>query len=313
MTKIKLKLSDMFCRLRIKTGTVALTGLKGVQRAKVNLHEGEAVVRFDTSCTTSTNLTESITEGGLGAVRKTAPLSLRLIGGILIVLLSITGCSDVPYTGPILKINDVEKFLQSTGESAACLQDGFDSVCIKLVGEGAPDGSGDSDAPIVHVHPTSLAYVFSYEGQPILQAERAMDTTQIVQELVNAGKIQLPPDGGVWGNGNNNANVPNDWIIQIYYPNSFRQINRRLRSTDIRVVEGTRIRRDNRRDLEIENFTRTEGFDGTRGVQFSIEAGASQITIEVDGLIPDHTAEFYINADAVESDPGSNTLRLRRL
>ena len=73
MTKIKLKLSDMFCRLRIKIGTDALTGLKGVQRAKVNLHEGEAVVRFDTSCTTSTNLTESITEGGLGAVRKTAP------------------------------------------------------------------------------------------------------------------------------------------------------------------------------------------------------------------------------------------------
>ena len=85
MTKIKLKLSDMFCRLRIKTGTVALTGLKGVQRAKVNLPEGEAVVRFYTSCTTSTNLTESLTEAGFGAVRKTAPLSLRLIGGILIV------------------------------------------------------------------------------------------------------------------------------------------------------------------------------------------------------------------------------------
>ena len=81
----------MFCRLRIKTRTVALTGLKGVQRAKVNLHEGEAVVRSDTSRVTSTNLTESITE----AVRKTAPLSLRLIGGILIVLLSIIGCSDV--------------------------------------------------------------------------------------------------------------------------------------------------------------------------------------------------------------------------
>ena len=40
MTKIKLKFSDMFCRLRIKTVTDALTGLKSVQRAKMNLHEG---------------------------------------------------------------------------------------------------------------------------------------------------------------------------------------------------------------------------------------------------------------------------------
>ena len=83
--------------------------------------------------------------------------------------------------------------------------------------------------------------------------------------------------------------------------------------TDIRVVEGARIRRDSRRDLEIENFTRTEGFDGRRGVQFSIETGVSQITVQVDGLIPDNTAEFYINADAVESDPGSNNLRLTPL
>ena len=309
MTKIKLKLSDMFCQLRIKTRKDALTGFKGVQRANVNLHEDEAVIRSYTSHTTSTDLTEPITE----AVRKTALLSLRLIGSILIVLLSITGCSDVPYTGPILKVRDVEQFLQSAGENAACLQDGFDSVCIKLVGEGAPDGSNDSDAPIVHVHPTSLSYVFSYEGQPILLAERAMDTTQIVQELVNAGKIQLPPDGGVWGTGNNNANVHNDWRIQIYYPDASSQINHRLRFTDIRVVEGTRIRRDSQRDLEIENFTRTEAFDGTRGVQFSIDAGVSQIAIQVDGLIPDNTAEFYINADAVESDPGSNTLRLRPL
>ncbi len=313
MTKIKLKFSDIFCQLRTKTGTDTLIRLKGVQRAKVNPHESESVVRFNTSHTTSTNLIQSITAMGFETVRKTAPLSLRLIGGILIVLLGIIGCSDVPYTGPILKVRDVERFLESADESAACVQDGFDSVCIKLVGEGAPDGSGDSDGPIVHVHPTSLTYVFHYEGQPILYAERGMDTSQLVQELVDAGKIQLPSDGGVWGNSNNNANIPDGWIIQVYYPDSFSQVNRRLRNTDIRVVEGVRIRRDNQRDLQIKNFTRTEGFDGRRGVQFAVETTSSQITIQVDGLIPGNTAEFYINADAVESDPSSNTLRLRSL
>ena len=166
MTKIKLKFSDMFCRLRIKTVTDALTGLKSVQRAKMNLHEGKAAIRFGTSHTTSTNLTEPITAVDLGTVRKTAPLSLWVIGGILIILLSTIGCSDVPYTGPILKVRDVEQFLQSAGESAACLRDGFDSVCIKLIGEGAPDGSGDSDAPIVHVHPTSLTYDFIMKASP---------------------------------------------------------------------------------------------------------------------------------------------------
>ena len=313
MTKIKLNISDIFCRLRIKTVPDVLTGLKSVHRAKANLHEGKAVVRFDTSRTTSTNLIQSITAVGFGTARKTVPLSLSLIGGILIALLGIIGCSDVPYTGPILKVRDVEQFLESANESAACVQDGFDSVCIKLVGEGAPDGSGDSDGPIVHVHPTSLTYVFHYEDQPILYAERGMDTSQLVQELVDAGKIQLPSDGGVWGNSNNNANITDSWIIQVYYPNALGQTNGRLRNTDIRVVEGTRIRRDNQRDLQIKNFTRTEGFDGRRGVQFAVETTSSQITIQVDGLIPGNTAEFYINADAVESDPSSNTLRLRSL
>lgn len=312
MKKTKLKFSDMFCQLCIKTVTDTLTGLKSVQRAKMKLHESKAAIRFGTSHITSTNLTEPTTIG-LGTARKNAPLALWVIGGILIVLLSTLGCSDVPYTGPILKVRDVEKFLQSADESAACVQDGFDSVCIKLVGEGAPDESVGSDGPILHVHPTSLTYVFHYEGQPILHAERGMDTSQLVQELVDAGKIQLPPDGGVWGNNNNSVNIPDGWTIQVYYPDTLSQINRRLRMTDIRVVEGARIRRDSQRDIRIENFTRTEGFDGIGGVQFSVETTSSQISIQVDGLIPDNTAEFYINADTVESDSGSNTLRLSPL
>ena len=309
MAKIKLKISDMFCRFRIKTAANSLTGLKGVQRAKVNRHASENISSFNTLGVTSAVLTKTMMEISLGTVWKTAPLSLRLIGGILIILLSITGCADVPYTGPILKVSDVEQFLNSRDEDAACIDDGFDSVCIKLIADEAAGDpvSDDSGAPVIHVHPTSLSYLFYYEDKPILLAERTMDTTQIVQELIDAGKIQGPPDGSVWND--NNDNIPNVWVVQVYYPDAFRQVNRRLRSRDIRVVEGTRIRRDSRRDLEIENFTR----DGSRGVQFSIETEVSQIAIQVEGLVPDHIAEFYIDADGVESDTSASTLELRPL
>lgn len=249
-----------------------------------------------------------ITEIGFGEVRKTESLSLGLIGGILIILLSITGCADVPYTGPILKVGDVEKFLNSRDEKAACIDDGFDSVCIKLVGDGGTDDTDDRDVPVIHVYPTSLSYLFYYEDEPILLAERAMDTTQIVQELIDEGKIQPPPGGSVWDD-NNDGNIPDIWVVQIYYPEVFLETNRRIRNRNIRVVEESRIRRDSRWDLEIENFTR----DGDRGVQFSIETEASQIAIQVDDLVPDHTAEFYIDADEVETDANANALQLHPL
>lgn len=244
-----------------------------------------------------------IIEMGLGILGNTAPLSLGLIGGILIILLSISGCADVPYTGPILKVRDVEKFLNSRGENAACIDDGFDSVCIKLVSDGSEDRPGDSDAPVIHVHPTSVSYLFYYEDEPILLAERVMDTTEIVQELINAGQIQAPTNGSVW-NGNNDDDIPDVWAFEIYYPDSFRR--GRLRTGDIRIVEGTRIRRDARNDLELEDFTR----DGSDAVQFTVETDARQIVIEVVGLIPDNIAEFYIDTEGVESGNGTNTLEL---
>ena len=265
-----------------------MTRLQSVQRAKANWHAGKTVASFDTLGVPSVALTQTITEMSFGTVWKTASLSLRLIGGILIIFLGITGCADVPYTGPILKVSDVEKFLNSRDENAACVDDGFDSVCIKVIRDGETARPEDSDAPVIHVHPTSLSYLFYYAGEPILLAERTMDTTQIVQELIDAGKIQAPIGGNVWSD-NNDSNIPDVWVVQIYYPNSLRQVNRRLRSRDIRVVEGSRIRRDSRWDLEIKEFTR----DGNSSAQFFIETEATQIAIEIEGLIPD--AHGYLN------------------
>ena len=311
MAKTTLEINGMSCQHCVQTVTDALTALEGVQRAKVNLRKGEAVVHFDASRATTANLTEAITEAGFEAVAKTKPLSLKSIGAILIVLFSLIGCTDVPYTGPMLTVDDVDRYLNSLGEDTVCLQDGFDSICIKVVPEKR-DGA-DGNIPIVHVHPTSLIYMFYYEEKPILRAERVMDTTAITQELTD----QLTANGGTQDGNGINGNVLKDWTIQIYYPDAFPEEDRgttpETSGLDIRIVEGMKIGTDKQKDLEIKNFTQIDGLDSSRIVQFSIETEAPEITIQVDGLVPEHTATFYINADSVASNEGTSSLQLQPL
>ena len=64
MKKTKLKIGGMSCQHCVKTVTDALTELEGVQRAKVNLRKGEAVVRFDELCIAPTDLEDAVTEAG---------------------------------------------------------------------------------------------------------------------------------------------------------------------------------------------------------------------------------------------------------
>ena len=64
MQKTKLKIGGMSCQHCVKTVTDALTELEGVQRAKVNLRKGEAVVRFNELYITPTRLKDAITEVG---------------------------------------------------------------------------------------------------------------------------------------------------------------------------------------------------------------------------------------------------------
>ena len=307
MQKTKLKISGMSCQHCVKTVKDALTALEGVQRAKVNLRKGEATVRFDASRTTIANLTEAIIEAGFEAVAKTKPLSLKLIGTIGVVLFSLIGCTDVPYTGPMLTVDHTDRYLESLGEDTICLQDGFDSICIKVV----PEKKDEADnIPIVHVYPTSLIYMFYYEDKPILRAERVMDTAQITQALT----------GEPIANGSTqdiDINILKDWTIQIYYPDAFAEADRgttpETSGFDIRVVEGTKVETNKQKDLEIMDFIQIDGLDGSRIVQFAIETEAQEITIQVDGLVLDHTATFYINADSVASNEGTSSLQLQPL
>lgn len=64
MTKVKLKINGMSCQHCVKTVTDALTEVAGVQRAKVNLRKGEAVVRFDETRTATNVLKTAVTEAG---------------------------------------------------------------------------------------------------------------------------------------------------------------------------------------------------------------------------------------------------------
>ena len=68
MQKTKLKIGGMSCQHCVKTVTDALTALEGVQRAKVNLRKGEAVVRFDELCVSPVNLRDAITQAGFEAL-----------------------------------------------------------------------------------------------------------------------------------------------------------------------------------------------------------------------------------------------------
>ena len=97
------------------------------------------------------------------------------------MLFSMIGCSDTPYTGQVLTVDDmVNRYLVST-ENTACLYNGVDSSCLTL--RPPRTGGVASNAPIIHVHPRKLIYTFYYEGKQIVHAERVIDTTEIVAAL----------------------------------------------------------------------------------------------------------------------------------
>lgn len=239
---------------------------------------------------------------------------LKFLTTFLILLFTVIGCSETPYTGPILTVDNVGRYLSSTGEDKICLQDGFDTICLKYTQVEA-DIQGDG-AAFVHVHPTSVAYIFHFEGLPILLAEKAMDTTQIVQGLVDSKRVQLPPNSFT-PNTDNANNISEGWTLQIYYPPSFPEANRgrtlRTSGLDIRIAEGMKLRISSWEELEIESFTQINAADGTRGVQFSIDTKNSEITIHVDGLLPGYTAKFYVNANDVVTDEDRSLFQLEPL
>ena len=63
----------------------------------------------------------------------------------MLTVLLFQAC-DIPYTGDTLSVRDVDKYLEKTGGDTVCLQDGFDSVCLKVI-PGPRGKKGDTGQP----------------------------------------------------------------------------------------------------------------------------------------------------------------------
>ena len=164
MAKMDLKIGDISYQHSVKKVRNASTRLKCGQDAKVDLHSDKSIVPFDISHATT------IVRASFEAVKKIRPLLLSIIGGILIILLSITGCSDTAGLGPMLTPDDVDRYIVSA-EDSFCVQSGSESACVTLV----PAGEGP-DGPIFHVRPRRIVYVLYRDGVPVVRAETARGT-----------------------------------------------------------------------------------------------------------------------------------------
>ncbi|MYF97574.1 hypothetical protein F4212_00350 [Candidatus Poribacteria bacterium] len=133
---------------------------------------------------------------------------IGLVYSLFIGLIGITGCSDNSYTGPMinhytgsmLQPGDVDQYLFTSLDGRICLSNDFDTVC-------AANRSGNQ--PIIQILPSKLVYTFYFGEKPILQAEKDMDTTDIIVKIgeEDPPRTENPLNGGNTPNGD--GNTPN--------------------------------------------------------------------------------------------------------
>ena len=164
MTKTELKITGMSHLRCVKTVVAVLPTLDSIQQTKVN-------------------------------PRKVASVSLSFISGILIAFFSIVGCSDMPYTGSMMTTDDIDQYIVSPNDELVCIQNGTDSECLTLIPKDTEKADSIINGPIIHIYPERLVYVFYHEGEKIVQAEKVMDTTEIVETLTEPKEDPPPPIG----------------------------------------------------------------------------------------------------------------------
>ena len=136
-------------------------------------------------------------------MRKIEPFALKVIFGILIILCCVTGCSDMPYTGSVLTVHEVDRYRVSTDGNVVCFQDALDSTCLKLTPE-TRNGANAINEPAIHIYPEKRVYVFYHEGRPILRAVRADNNGDGGNN--GGGGNNNGNNGGGGNNNNNNGN-----------------------------------------------------------------------------------------------------------
>ena len=148
---------------------------------------------------------KKITTASFGIRRKIEPVFMNNILGILIIVFSIAGCSDMRYTTAVLTNHEVDRYLVATDGNVVCFQDDLSSTCIRLIPEAGKRGV-DTNAPAIYIYPERRVYVFYHEENPILRAERA----GITQALTDASGDSGNNNNGNNGGGNNNNNNGNN-------------------------------------------------------------------------------------------------------
>ncbi len=313
LTKTKIDIQGISSQHCVKTVTSALRRSDGVKRAKLNLRKNEVVVKYDSLLVTAEKLKNVIVEVGFKATEISMTKSFSFLTASLasfILLIGVAGCSDTPYTGPILSVDNVDRYHDSTGHDTICLQDGFDTICLKIV---EVEKEETQDLAILEIHPESVNYVFFYDKKPILEASMSTDTTELVQELIDSGIADMHLGSSAHPSGSI-ANSSDSWTIQVYYPDSFPETERGLdpetSGFDIKVVEGSNTDVKKNEELELKLFRQRDKDDGSRVAEFQVYTQSKKITIQVDGLVSDYTVIFYIDFDTVGSAGGTNKLHL---
>ena len=116
---------------------------------------------------------------------------LLLICGLAFFMV---GCSDVPYSRPLMSIDDV---LSTADDNTICLDDGFDAVCVKAIpgldgkdgrdGKDGKDGKDGRDGKdgIVH-HTVEIRYIYTvyfWQTQKIVEVEVEVPGPERVVEV----------------------------------------------------------------------------------------------------------------------------------
>lgn len=110
----------MSCEYCINTVTNGLNELDGVYKAKVNLKKKHAVVSYDESRVDCKDLKNAIKEADFEVMDNSKNNINLLLAISFVLLIGIVGCSDIPYSGPILSVDNVDRYLDSTGVDTVC-------------------------------------------------------------------------------------------------------------------------------------------------------------------------------------------------
>ncbi len=266
------------------------------------------------------------------AITRIQLLFFGTICSILIILFSVSGCSDSATTTSIAaKIGStptptgMDDFFTTTRGGRYCIHNDSDIDCVDLIPH--VNDRIDANGPTIHIYPEKTQYLFYYEGKPIIRIERPGDTTIPDPNPPTGGPSTPGDDDADDGNDDdddddnddpndaddptnndptNNDPTNNDptnsvddghgWLIWIYYPEGKAPINPpTLSKSNVVVTINSIVLTDD----DITGFAQFIGTDGQRGIQFFYPTESAELLdlkVQMDGIVDQEgNVRFNIN------------------